>query len=296
MVGFCAMITVACLLMGVLGYNSAEDGFAQSLQMKAESNVRSGLKLMEYRYPGAWHIENGRLYKGDVLLNGNDGVVDALGTIFGGHVTLFDGDTRVATTVKNADGSRAIGTKASDKIIETVLKNGNAYTGRAEVVGEEYHCAYEPIKSDSGTTIGMMFVGLSVYELDDLQHSFILSLLLTIVAILIVIGIVAWFLIGKAFGPLEEVSANLHRVADGDLKVADLAITTQDEIGSLAQSANTMKTKLRQLLQNVHNSVETVAASSQELNASATQTTESIRQVADSAIHMWRARPSRSRQ
>ena len=285
-VGFSVFITAACILIGVLGYKSANDGFAQSLQMKAESNVTSGIKLFEYRYPGAWHIEDGKLYKGSEPIDGNNNVADSLGTIFKGHVTIFRGDTRVATTVKNPDGSRAVGSKASDKIIDAVLNKGNDYTGVAEVIGEEYHCAYEPLKDDNDKIVGMLFVGLSVHQLDDVHMSLLRNIIVTIAAVLLVIGVLAWFVIGKAMKPLEEVAANLLKISAGDLKIPDLAIKTDDEIGVLAKGANEMKHALRKLLQDVHDSVETVASSSEELNANATQTAESIRQVADSAVHM----------
>lgn len=284
--GFCALIAAACFLMGVLGYNNAEDGFAMSLQMKAKSNVSSALAILDLRYPGAWHVEDNKLFKGDTPIDGNYRAVDDLGNLFQGHVTFFRGDTRVTTTVKNESGERAVGTKASEKVVETVLAKGEDYTGRAEVVGEEYHCAYEPLKDENGRVIGMAFVGLSVHQLDDVQHGFVTSLIISVVIILVVIALLAWFIIGKALGPLEQVSSYLQKVADGDLKIADMTITTEDEIGSLAVSANTMKMKLRQLLQDVNSSVETVAASSEELNASATQTAESVRQVAESAVHM----------
>ena len=53
----------------------------------------------------------------------------------------------MATTVKKSDGQRSIGTKASEKIIDEVIKGGKSFTGRAEVVGEDYHAAYSPIKN-----------------------------------------------------------------------------------------------------------------------------------------------------
>mgnify|MGYP007070310310 CR=1 FL=1 len=54
-IGINVFIILSCVCMGLLGYRSAAEGFAQSLQMKAESNVKSLLEIMEYRYPGAMH-------------------------------------------------------------------------------------------------------------------------------------------------------------------------------------------------------------------------------------------------
>ena len=97
--GINTFIVIACLCMGVLGYRSAADGFAKSLQMKADSNVKSLMELMDDRYPGQWRVENNELYKGTHRIEGSTEIVDSFGNMMGGHVTFFRGDTRVATTV-----------------------------------------------------------------------------------------------------------------------------------------------------------------------------------------------------
>ena len=85
---------------------------------------------------------------------------------------------------------------------------------------------------------------------------------------------------------LVDVSEAVGSVAEGNLRINDLPITAQDEIGSLSNSVNEMKKKLRKLLTSVASSSERVAASSEELTASATQTRESIEQVATSIVDM----------
>ena len=82
-------IVIACLCMGILGYRSAADGFAKSLQMKADSNVKSLLALMDDRYPGEWRIENNALYKGNQQIEGSTDIVDSFGNMLDGHVTFF---------------------------------------------------------------------------------------------------------------------------------------------------------------------------------------------------------------
>ena len=61
-------IIFACVLMGILGYISANDGFKKALQMKAESDVKALNEILTYEYAGDWRIENNLLYKGDNLL------------------------------------------------------------------------------------------------------------------------------------------------------------------------------------------------------------------------------------
>lgn len=282
---FNVFIALVCLCMGILGYRSADEGFGVSLQMKAESNVQSILEIMEYKYPGDWNVINGELFKGEEKINNNDKIVDFMGEICKGHVTIFLNDTRVATTVKKADGQRSNGTKASEKVINEVLKGGKSYIGVADVLGSEYNCAYAPIKNKSGSAIGMMFVGLPAAGM-DIQRNFVISVIISALVIMVLLGSLSYFLIGKEMSKLAAVSDSLERVADGDLKIADLVVTSQDEVGTLSKNLNDMKHKLRKLITNVASSAEHVAASSEELTANSTQAAETIQQVAANTVNM----------
>lgn len=285
MIALDALIVTVCVVMGVMNYLSAEAGFAMALQSKAASNVRAALELIDYQYPGDWSIKGGNLYKGEKQLDGADDVVDKLSNTTGGHVTIFKGDTRVATTVKT-NGQRSVGTKASETIIAEVLNKGVNYTGVANVVGEEYHSAYEPIKDRGGKVIGMVFVGLSVHELDEINHDFVLKMFLTIGGVLLVLGFIAWTAINKAIQPLVDVTAKLENISHGDLRGADLEVTRSDEIGRLAASANEMKQRLKHLLTDVAKDAEIVAASSEELTANSQEAAASVQVAATNTVKM----------
>lgn len=83
-------------------------------------------------------------------------------------------------------------------------------------------------------------------------------------------------------GSIKKVLASVERVAAGDLSVADVIIKGNDEAGQLAASFNRMKGNLHELVQEVAQSSEQVAASSEELNAIAEQNTQASNQIAAS--------------
>ena len=281
-----ALIVLVCMVMGAMNYMSASAGFNLALQSKAASNVKAALELINDEYPGAWSIKDGKLYKGDKQMEGANDIVDRLRTISGGHVTIFRGDTRVSTTVLSDGGQRSVGTKASEAIADAVLNKGSSYTGVANVVGEEYHSAYEPIKDGGGKVIGMMFVGLSVHELDGIINDFALKMFMTMVGVLIVAGIISWTVLGRAITPLTEVTAGLERISHGDLRVADFEVDRADEIGRLAAGANEMKQRLKNLLTNVARGAEFVAASSEELTANSQQAAQSVEVAATNTVKL----------
>ena len=99
------------------------------------------------------------------LLN-NTEIVDEIQQTVGGTATIFqvipEGLLRIATNVLKKDNTRAVGTyiPTASPVYQTVM-NGKTFHGRAFVVNDWYLTAYEPIKDNSGTVIGALFVGVA---------------------------------------------------------------------------------------------------------------------------------------
>jgi hypothetical protein len=110
---------------------------------------------------GAPKLQGSDLYFGTTKAS-ND-VVDAVVKAQGGAASLFakkgDDYVRVATTLKKADGTSAVGTTMdANNPARAKLNGGEAYYGDAAVLGKPYDTGYEPIKDASGV-IGAYFVG-----------------------------------------------------------------------------------------------------------------------------------------
>ena len=277
-----AVVIVACVLMGIIGYFRATEGFAKALELKASGDVYSLTEIVNNRYYGDWHLQNGILFKGEQQIDGVNEIADFLSNICRGKVTIFNGDTRVATTVKDAAGNRQVGTKASETVIDNVITQGKFFVGRANVMGEDHYAAYQPLKDTTGKTIGMLFVGVSVHEMDDVIDNLILSIALAVVVIVILCGLASNYFIGKMVGQIEDIGSTMKKISSGNLRIDDLEIKSNDEIGTLSESVNDMKIRLKNLLTKIAECSERVAASSEELAAGTQQTNESITVVAQS--------------
>ena len=61
-------------------------------------------------------------------------------------LTLFKGDTRFLTSIKDDNGKRIEGTKASDAVIQTVIKEGKEfYSDDVVINGKDYYVYYIPL-------------------------------------------------------------------------------------------------------------------------------------------------------
>ena len=130
----------------------------------------SFLPTGEFVSLGGYNIQE--LQLGKIKVTGNSELADRISKKTGTSVTIFqsieDGLIRVATTVRNFDNSRAIGTKigADSKIYRTVMEK-ETYFGRAFVVNTWYVAVYKPIVDETGYIFGVLYMGIPEVEEDD---------------------------------------------------------------------------------------------------------------------------------
>lgn len=180
---------------------------------------------------------------GGVLINKNYDIVDDIKqTVFEGvqyrgkdigTATIFLGDVRVSTNVKNSDGSRAIGTRISEEVYNQVFLKGEDWTGRAYVVNDWYFTAYEPIRDIHYQIIGILYVGILEQKYLDIRNQAILAFLSIALACVIISFLISFFIARRITGPINELVTASREIAHGNLN-PDVKITSGDELGELA--------------------------------------------------------------
>lgn len=238
-----SLVILAASLILVLGWHlklRAEDAAI----VKAKTDLATCMEIIELSTPGPWHVDNELLFKGQVQLSNHTELVDKLAELTGDTVTLFLGDTRVATTVRNSAGERAVGTKVSDAVAQTVLKNGQIYLGEANVIGELHQTAYEPIRDNNGDIIGIFYVGISTSYTQAFIVNSTIRLALFGLGLTIIVVLLTWFFIQKVIiRPIHEITLGTRDVATGHL-TEKVNVTGPKEIGELAVAFNQMVERL----------------------------------------------------
>lgn len=79
--------------------------------------------------------------------------------------------------------------------------------------------------------------------------------------------------------PIVAVSAMALQLADGNMQVAELPVTSRDEVGQMSAAMNQMVAGLRSLIQRVGQAASTVGDASQALNTASQQVTRTGRSV-----------------
>ncbi len=215
----------------------------------SRTGVASGLVLLAIAPVVTDSGPAGVLY-GGVLLNRNFELVGEINrVIFGvdqsagldiGSVTIFMDDVRVATTVMKDPNQRAVGTRVSAEVAQTVLRQGERWYGRAYVVNDYRIAAYEPLRSRAGKVLGMLYVGMQEEPFLAVRTDMMLTfLVVAAIGVLVVLGL-TYIITRSMIQPLEAIVAASNRIADGDFEHSNIHASSHDEIGHLADRFNKM--------------------------------------------------------
>ncbi|MEN6468457.1 MAG: methyl-accepting chemotaxis protein [Smithella sp.] len=246
-----AVVTVTFFVIGAVTLLTIRDKVILTAHEKLKGDLAMAKASIDDKYPGKWSIQDGKLLKGEIPMNDNNAVVDRIGDNTGDNVTIFMGDTRIATNVKNSSGARATGTKASDKVIEKVLKGGNAYVGKAQVVGIWNQTAYEPIMSEKGDVIGMLFVGIPNTHYDQIVKEISIRIMIFGAIGMTIVLILGYFIYTSVVTPVVKVISGLsesaRHVSDVSAEVSAASMQVAEGAGSQASSVEETSASLEEL-------------------------------------------------
>ena len=229
--------------------------------------------------------------QGGVLLNRNLPFIDHINEIvypegalpFGsrGTATLFLDDVRISTNVRlfgPAREERAIGTRVSQAVRDSVLGQGRTWLDRAFVVNDWYVSAYQPLVDGAGQRVGMLYVGFLETPFTRLKLAALAGIGLLFFGVMVVAAVVSLRWARSIFRPLEQMEATMQRVQAGALDARVGAVASGDEIGRLA-------VHLDQLLATIDDNTRELRRWNAELDA---KVAERTRDLADAQAHLVR--------
>lgn len=162
-----AVLTTSTALL-VLVYAKLQSDIAQRAVRQQELSIRIGASLLQEAYPQTEITLSPERKVERIVIKrlpdtGDQVLVDKITRITGEPATIFayvedlEDFVRVATTVKKADGSRAVGTFLGKKSAAYAsVRRGRAYSGSADILGQPYYTDYHPIFNRQGKVIGII--------------------------------------------------------------------------------------------------------------------------------------------
>ncbi|WKL56921.1 Cache 3/Cache 2 fusion domain-containing protein [Asticcacaulis sp. ZE23SCel15] len=184
----------------------------------------------------------------------DNSLVDEIGQINNGYVTVFKADdaaadfVRLTTNVIKPDGARAVGTPlGKDSAAFPAVSEGKPFFGVAAIVGEKYQTAYTPVINAEGKVIGIIFVGAA--KVADLNAALIgqaLKLAGMAVIMLLVSSFVVYSLLSKELKKIDKISNAARDIAQGQLDRDIPHQNDSDEIGLIGRAIANLRDAARE--------------------------------------------------
>ncbi|MDM5300443.1 methyl-accepting chemotaxis protein TlpC [Bacillus subtilis] len=278
------VILLFSVSVGAVMLKDITDSMKQMATEKAKGDLALSSVYIDDVISGDWHVKNNELYKGQTLINGNEDIVDLLGEKTGDTVTIFQGNTRVATNVMK-NGERAVGTQASNEVTDAVLKNGKRFYGQADVAGSSYQTAYMPLKDQNGNIIGMLYTGANQSILASLTQSLFTQFVIVLVIVIIVSVILVLLFTRRINKRLNTLKFAFESAGNGDMTI-EVSDRSGDELSELSVYYNKMRMKLNDTIQTVQQSALQLASASQQLSAGAEETNQASEKITEAVQHI----------
>jgi len=159
---------------------------------------------------------------------------------------VFLGDVRIATSLRDGGGNRAIGTTMSAEVADDVLSRSKPWSDRAFVLNDWFISAYEPIRDTEDKVVGALYVGMPERPFLKIRSN--LNLVFTAVLLFVsLIGITLSTWISRRLArPVRALADGARRIAAGE-HIEPIVVNTHDEVGLLAEEFNTMNREVSSL-------------------------------------------------
>lgn len=265
----------------VMSTSKLKSSLEDSNRQAVESVCFSLMESYDTLYEGNWSMVNGNLYKGANYVGHTQDLLNRFLEEKDLNVTLFYGDTRVLTTLKDANGDYIVGTQADEKVASQVLAGNGYFNENLVVNGVPSYVAYEPLRNMDGTVVGMVFVGYPRSVAQKAINSAIIQLIIGTVIVLAVILIVVIILVRVIVRAMTNLTGAVTKLGSGDLNVelhVD-ALNQRNEIGALADNVNNLVLNIREIVNGIQKDAATLNDCSLQLTGSVDTTISAISQV-----------------
>ncbi|WP_312507134.1 methyl-accepting chemotaxis protein [Lysinibacillus sp.] len=145
-----------------------------------------------------------------------------------------------------------------------------------------YKTGLTPILDEDGNILAAYAIDYDVSRVTAKAMSEALWTLLVTVIFLIGSSIAVYSLLRKKLTPIQQLSLQSKKVAEGNLELDPLPVTSADEIGTLTQNFNSMIETLKNVIKSTTNVSARVSNTANVLSANMQEATDSYNNVASS--------------
>ena len=279
-----AMATVPLLVLSVLVTLVMVVSMRSAIVHEVELSLKGTATVVKAAYEqnsGDYvQAEGGDIWKGRYDISRSGAFLDAISETSGQDVMFFYGSVRTMTSIKTEDGRRIVGTEAGEKVQQEVLQGGRAYfSENVDIKGVPYFGYYLPVyQPDGGEPIGMVFSGMPRTEvLAFIYRSVAIVVVLVLVILAVSVLLIRRYNYAMTHALRKAINA-VHDVAGGrlDTPIAETILARDDEIGVLGNSIAELRDVLKQLVDHMGETTQSLRAEANRLEEVSAETQQGV--------------------
>lgn len=184
-------------------------------------------------------------------------------------ITVFEGDTRVKSSIPNA-----VGTKASEDVLEKMKSSDEYFDTNVDVNGKDYYGYY------LNTESGMLFAGESKEYVNADIKSMTIKIFNTAAIIFVLSLSVVLYLVKRISNSISSINEVIRQLSEGDLQIDMSEIKdSNDELGEMKQSLQFTVDKLSEVIKEAKEISRNVLDSSEELRSTSESTLQANNEI-----------------
>lgn len=289
------LLTVPLIILGIFSYNSSKTALDEQGEKRLESAVELTIEMIaalnEEVEKGTLSLEEAQervkvAVLGEKDSSGNRPVNDKIDLGEHGYVAVMDQEgIQVANPAAEGENLWDEVDRSGKKFIQEIISTGDSGGGIVyydwQLPGDESRIEAKVTYTKTEPHWNWVVNG-SAYMIDFNEESKdILHIIYLVIGITLAVGIVViWMFTTRMTRPIDAVVERMGDVADGNLNLEPLAVTSEDETGQLATALNAMQSDLRNMIISVHEASTNMASQSEELTQAAHEVSEGTEQVA----------------
>jgi methyl-accepting chemotaxis protein len=248
-------VFAATSMMAFIAWRSLEHETNETIDSRTNWSLRAASETFTALFP-AYKLEyskDGEVARliGPPVASFNDNeAVDKITRINQGTATVFRYEpekndfVRLTTSVKQANGTRAIGTYLGNQgVVFPYIMRGEVYRGVAMILGQPYQTGYMPIVDTAGKPLGILYIGVGkLSELRAATDALWSRLMMTALAVLALCAAgAAVFTTRFVTRPLGDLVRTTDGIASGSYDLTVPHLKRADESGTLARAIQRLK-------------------------------------------------------
>ena len=271
-------------LIGIAISAGKQNSISKNLVEREVSGIAASVReaYIEMADGADFAMSGDTLKKGNETLSENYELIDKLKQERDVELSIFYGDTRVLTTLKDSSGKREINKKMSKEIYDIIQRGESYFTDDLELFGVPYSGCYVPLyQPNSDKIVGSIFCGRSQAEVNAAAHSTIVSMALSMMGVFIVAIVIGMFVITRIVKHLDGAVDYLGTLSKGalNLTVKKDLVVRKDEVGDIVRAIQRLVESMRDIITNITTSSQALQGFSEKFSASFDRIAESINNV-----------------